>query len=154
MVFILILKYIGNMWFNPNISLLKVIFYNEIYLFIYWSIDYNSLSSGSAVSDSLQPCGLQPTRLLCPWDFPSKNTGHFFLQGIFPTQGSNLSLLCLLHCWRILYCWATMDVLCSLCYTVNPCYLSTLCIVVLSVNPTSQICPFIPNENIENYFLV
>ena len=33
-----------------------------------------------------------PTRLLCPWDFPGKNTGvgcHFLLQGIFPTQGSN-----------------------------------------------------------------
>ena len=32
-------------------------------------------------------------RFLCPWDFPGKNTGvgcHFFLQGIFPTQGSNL----------------------------------------------------------------
>ena len=31
-------------------------------------------------------------RLLCPWDFPGKNTGvscHFFLQGIFPTQRSN-----------------------------------------------------------------
>ena len=30
------------------------------------------------------------------WDFPGKNTGvgcHFFLQGIFPTQGSNLRLL-------------------------------------------------------------
>ena len=26
-------------------------------------------------SDSLQPHGLQPTRLLCPWDFPGKNTG-------------------------------------------------------------------------------
>ena len=36
---------------------------------------------------------LQPTRLLCPWDFPGKSTGvcgHFLLQGIFPTQGSNL----------------------------------------------------------------
>ena len=43
-----------------------------------------------------QPHGLQPTRLLCPWDFPGKNTGvgcHFLLQGIFPTQGSNPSLL-------------------------------------------------------------
>ena len=41
----------------------------------------------------LQPHGLQPTRLHCPWDFPGKNTGlscHFLLQGIFPTQGSNL----------------------------------------------------------------
>ena len=31
-------------------------------------------------------------RLLCPCDFPCKNTGvgcHFFLQWIFPTQGSN-----------------------------------------------------------------
>ena len=52
----------------------------------------------SVVSDSLQPCGLQPTRLLCPWDSPGKNTGvggHALLQGIFPTQGSHP---CLLHC--------------------------------------------------------
>ena len=27
------------------------------------------------VSDSSRPHGLQPTRLLCPWDFPGKNTG-------------------------------------------------------------------------------
>ena len=43
------------------------------------------------------------TRLLCPWDSPSKNTGvgcHFFLLGIFPTQGSNSCLLCLLH-WQV-----------------------------------------------------
>ena len=36
--------------------------------------------------------------LLCPWDSPCKNTGvgcHALLQGIFLTQGSNLSLL---HC--------------------------------------------------------
>ena len=44
----------------------------------------------------LQPCGPQPARLLCPWDFPGKNTGvdfHFLLQGIFLTQGSSLRLL-------------------------------------------------------------
>ena len=48
------------------------------------------------VDDSLQPPGLQFPRFLCPWNFPSKNSGvgsHFFLQGIFPTQGSNLHLL-------------------------------------------------------------
>ena len=42
------------------------------------------------------PRGLSPTRLLCPWDFPGKNTRvgcHFFLQGIFPTQGWNSCLL-------------------------------------------------------------
>ena len=31
--------------------------------------------SRSVVSDSSQPHGLQPTRLLCPWDFPGKSTG-------------------------------------------------------------------------------
>ena len=31
--------------------------------------------SRSVVSDSSWPHGLQPTRLLCPWEFPGKNTG-------------------------------------------------------------------------------
>ena len=31
--------------------------------------------SHSVVTDSLRRHGLQPTRLLCPWDFPCKNTG-------------------------------------------------------------------------------
>ena len=31
--------------------------------------------SRSVVSDSLRPHGLQPTRLLHPWDFPGKSTG-------------------------------------------------------------------------------
>ena len=31
--------------------------------------------SHSVVSDSLRPHGLQPTRLLYPWDFPGKSTG-------------------------------------------------------------------------------
>ena len=42
------------------------------------------------------PHGLYPARLLCPWDFPDKNTEvgwHFFLQGIFPTQRLNPHLL-------------------------------------------------------------
>ena len=41
----------------------------------------------------MQPCGLQPTRLFCPWHSPSKNTGvgcHALLQEIFLTQESNL----------------------------------------------------------------
>ena len=48
------------------------------------------------MSDSLQPYGLQPARLLCPQDSPGKNTGvrcPALLQGIFPTQGSKLSLV-------------------------------------------------------------
>ena len=45
---------------------------------------------------TLQPHGLQPARLLCPWDSPGNNTGAgrpALLQGICPTQGSNSSLL-------------------------------------------------------------
>ena len=55
------------------------------------------------MSKSLWPHGLQPTRLLSLWNFPGKSTGvgcHFLLQGIFPTQGSNLGLP---HCGQTLY---------------------------------------------------
>ena len=45
--------------------------------------------SRSVVFDSLQPYGLQSTRLLCPWDA--------LLQVIFPTQGLNWCLLHFLH---------------------------------------------------------
>ena len=31
--------------------------------------------SQSVVSDSLQPHGLEPAMLLCPWDSPGKNIG-------------------------------------------------------------------------------
>ena len=44
----------------------------------------------------------EAAKFLYPWDSPGKNTGvgcHSLLQGIFPTQGSNLHLLCLLH-WQ------------------------------------------------------
>ena len=59
-------------------------------------LDVSICVSHSAMSNSLQPHRLQPTRLLCPWDSPGKNIGmgsHSFLQGIVPTQGSNLPLL-------------------------------------------------------------
>ena len=81
---------------------------------------------------------------VCVWDqscltlcdphgnFPGKNTGvgcHFLLQGIFLTQGSNLSLLCLLHCRWILYRWASGKVhtvtCCCCCSVAQSC--PTLC---------------------------
>ena len=46
--------------------------------------------------------GLEPTRLLCPWNYPDKKIGvgcHFLLQEIFLTQELNLGLL---HCRQIL----------------------------------------------------
>ena len=56
----------------------------------------------SVVYDSVWPYGLQPARLLCPWDSLRKITGVgccAFLQGTFPTQGLNSCLLCLLY-WQ------------------------------------------------------
>ena len=47
-------------------------------------------SGGGLVTKScLTPVTLGPARLLCPWDFPGRNTGvrcHFLLQAIFLTR--------------------------------------------------------------------
>ena len=70
------------------------------------------------MSDSLGRYGLKPTRLLCLWDFPGKNTGvgcHFLLQGIFQIQGSKLHLLHSLQIGRFfalsvkILSWATWE---------------------------------------------
>ena len=61
---------------------------------------FKHMLSCSVVSDSLRFFATPWTiahQVLCSWGFSGKNTGvdcHFFLQGIFLTQGSNL---CLLH---------------------------------------------------------
>ena len=46
----------------------------SISLLVYWNEGMHAKST-SLLSDSAQLCGLQPVRLLCPWDFPGKNTG-------------------------------------------------------------------------------
>ena len=59
-------------------------------LFSFYFISESDSVSHSVMSDSLQLRCLQPTRLLCPWSSPGKNTGvgcHFLLQQIFLTQG-------------------------------------------------------------------
>ena len=56
------------------------------------------IESRSVLSDSLQAYGLYS-----PWNSLGQHTGvgsHFLLQGVFPTQGSNLDLQ---HCRQILY---------------------------------------------------
>ena len=61
-----------------------------------------SLCLCSVMSDSLRFHRFY----LCPWDFKGKNTRvscHFFLQGIFLTQGSNPHLLYPLHWQQIIY---------------------------------------------------
>ena len=72
---------------------------------LHWQVDSNNeppgkprnyMCSCSVMSDSLWVHECSLPRLLCPWNFPGKNTGvtcHFLLQGIFPTQGSNPHLL-------------------------------------------------------------
>ena len=52
----------------------------------------------SVVSDSVRPHGLQPTRLLRPWDSPGKNTGvscHFLLQCMKVESESEVAQSCL-----------------------------------------------------------
>ena len=73
--------------------------------------------SPSVMSNFLRPHGLQPTRLLCPWDFPGKNTrlgSYSLLQEVFLTQGSNPGLP---HCRWILYCLSHQGSPCLFIYS-------------------------------------
>ena len=64
----------------------------------------------SRVQLFLRPHGLLPTRPLCPWDFPGRNTGvgcHALLQGIFPTQelaGNFLTTSATCEAWSLHCC--------------------------------------------------
>ena len=60
-----------------------------------------ALSEGGSAVQSLicvclfGPHGWQPTRLLCPWDSPGKNTGvgcHALLQDVKPRHSENIML--------------------------------------------------------------
>ena len=83
------------------------------------------------MSYSLQLHGLSPTRLLCPWDSPSQNTGvgcHALLQGILLLQGLNPCLLCLLHLASSLTTSATCTLLiCSVQFSSVAQSCLTLC---------------------------
>ena len=73
---------------EENISI-KLKTYLLLLLFNHW-----------VVSDSFVTPWTVAHHAPLPWNFPGKNTGadcHFLLQGIFPTQVSNLHLL---H-WRV-----------------------------------------------------
>ena len=57
-----------------------------------WLLNESNSVRCSVVSDSLQPHGLEPTRLFRPWNSPGNNTTVSrcsLLQGIFPTQELN-----------------------------------------------------------------
>ena len=62
-------------------------------------MEYSVQFSRSVVSNSLRPHGLQPTRLLCPWDFPGKSTGvgcHCLLPAViqFSSVAKSCPTLC------------------------------------------------------------
>ena len=74
----------------------RILLKHFVFRYHFRLIDDSEGESYSIMSDSWWPYRLWPTRLLCPWNSPGKNTGagsHSLLQGIFPTQGLNLGLL-------------------------------------------------------------
>ena len=98
----------------------------------------------SVFSDSLRPHGLQLPRLLCPWNFPGKSTGvgcHFLLQGIFPTQGSNLGLL---HCRQTLYPPSYQG---SPSQSITELFLLGFCLLILQLKFKENSVPFVTLES-------
>ena len=114
------------------ISPLAIIFFPAWYSYILWGNvkwtqpEYSShcicprrsvwmcMLSLSASVQLFVTHGLFPSRILCPLDFPGKNTCvdyHFLLLEIFRTLGLNPHLLHLLTCigMHILYHWATWE---------------------------------------------
>ena len=85
---------------------------------------YHLCSVAQVTSGPLGPNG--PSSLLCPWDFPSKNTGvrcHALLQGSFrPRDQTCISCFAgsFLTCWAIgetlLYLWCQNN--CGFCIVV------------------------------------
>ena len=81
--------------------------------------------SRSVVSDSSRPHGLQPTRLLCPLDFPGKSTGvgcQFLLQFLYMYMVLENVLISLFYMWLSSFPYTTYwrDCLFSIIY---PCLL-------------------------------
>ena len=111
-----------------SISFMHFLHFRHMYLWPWkWSVSH------SVVSDSLRPHGLQPTRLLCSRNSPSRNTGvgcHFLLQGLFPTQGSSLGLP---HCRHTLYQLSHRGSL-----YLNPCYLNEKTTQIMMVKELGQ----------------
>ena len=104
--------------------------YTHTYIYTLWTCVH--AQSHLTLCD---PIGCSSTRLLCPWDFPGKNTGvgyHFLSQGIFLTQGSNLRLcVSYISRWIIYHCttWETLYL--SICHLSTYTYVCVcLCVCV------------------------
>ena len=94
-------------WNVTEIRWILLTIMNRIYVWRQFTLDKMKVWVAQSCP-TLWPYAMWPTRLLCPWNFPGKNTWvgcHFLLQRNFPTQGSNLGLLL---CRRIII-WATRE---------------------------------------------
>ena len=87
------------------------------------------------------------TRILCPWDFPGKNTGMgclFLLQGFFPTQGSNSGLLdCRQALYHLSHQGSPLTIMTwkdNLRHIVNFFKCSQNCYSVICVHAHAQVC--------------
>ena len=105
---------------------------------------YKRKWSHSVVSDSLWPMDCSATKLLRPWDFPTRIlewVAVSFLQEIFLTQGLNLGLP---HCRQMLYHLSHQGSQAHLYYVSNVCCACLITEVFLAVNLKStdkqQIC--------------
>ena len=81
-------------------------------------VGYVVVQSPSCIQLFCDPIKLYPARLLCPWDFPGKNTDMcccFLLQGIFPTRDQTY-VFCTGR--QILYHTATWEA--HLCIQIDP----------------------------------
>ena len=82
-----------------------LVFINEAIMSILLCVSRRMCLSAKSLrscSTLCNPMDCSPPGSSVHGDSPDKNTGvgyHALLQGIFPTQGSNLNLLCLLH-WQ------------------------------------------------------
>ena len=99
----------GSSWFMYCWSLAWRIFRKDIKSCCFELIAHfvpgcmHMCSVPSVVSNSLWPQGLNLPCSSVHGDSPGKNTGvgcHALIQGIFPIEGSNRNLLCLLH-WQV-----------------------------------------------------
>ena len=91
----IIIGFLGK--FTALVSTIPAAVLGGVSLLLYGFIAVNGLKvldthvecSVAQSCPTLRPQGLQPARLLCPWDSPGKSTGvghHFLLQGIFQTR--------------------------------------------------------------------
>ena len=123
------------------------------------------------MSDSVRPHGLQPSRLLCPWDSPGKNTGvgcHFLLQYMKVESESEVTQSCPtlsdpMDCSlpgssihgifqaRVLECGAIAF---SLSTTSDPCYFYSMdTMLQKTFYPPNKLC-ILNNKMLEPYCLL